>query len=409
MPFLNDAVIRAAFDALGEFDVVVPWPRKRPQFLHAIYRKRCLDAIKENLDADRYKIEDLTRRCNTLRLNGDWFQERGLAGAVDLAFANINTLQDYQRWGGPETGGCIAKKADCAHRPLEKIQNGALRQISGRVLEKIRKTLIEQETAYQQQPTDETYSSLWAHSSRVGRIAWRIASEEGFEKQPALLAGLLHDTGKFAYGTYHENDTPEEKNAALFVEKILSATAYEKWIPQVKEAILSTYLEAEATCAIGKAVYDADCLDKLGNMGVVQFFVKRALRREFLDDDVLIRASIELTYAHHAKDTLKTATGRALATERSIRTRRFYMELIEEWNQLGLGPLTICEEEIAGIDCILVVPCTCSCGGRLKIESDIQDAVKCRSLVVTYRCADCQVEREFSFCLPNVKGLPAKG
>jgi hypothetical protein len=27
-----------------------------------------------------------------------------------------------------------------------------------------------------------------------------------------------------------------------------------------------------------------------------------------LDDDMLIRASIELTYSHHAPDTLKTAT-----------------------------------------------------------------------------------------------------
>jgi uncharacterized protein len=193
------------------------------------------------------------------------------------------------------------------------------------------------------------------------------------------------------------------------VEQILSETAYEKYIPQIKEAVLSTYLDADATSDIGRAVYDADCLDKLGNLGIAQFFAKRALRRQFLNDDVIIRASVELTYAHHSQNTLKTATGRALARERSTRTRRFYTELIEEWKQLGLGDFTILEEEIAGIVCILVVPCACACGGQLEITSDILDAVKCRSVIVTYRCGDCDVEREFSFCLPTVKGLPTKG
>ncbi|MGA9236181.1 MAG: hypothetical protein WBV91_15255 [Desulfobacterales bacterium] len=127
-----------------------------------------------------------------------------------------------------------------------------------------------------------------------------------------------------------------------------------------------------------------------------------------MDNDVLIRASIELTYAHHAPDTLKTATGRSLARERSTRIRQFYSELLKEGEQLGLGAFTICEENIAGIVCLLVVPCACSCGGRLARDADIRDTVKCRSVVVTYRCAECGFESEFSFCLPNVKGLPRR-
>jgi uncharacterized protein len=408
MPFLNEAVIRAEYEALGDFDVVVPWPRKRPQFLHAFYRSRCLGAIKESLDADCYKVEAMTQRCKTLRLNGDWFRRHGLADAVDLAFANINTFQDFCRWGGTEAGGCVAETAGGQHRQSENNENGVLRLISAGVLEKIRETLIAQESAYQQQSAEEAFSSIWTHSSRVGRIAFHIAREEGFEKVPALLAGLLHDIGKFAHGTYHENETPEEENAARIAERLLAGTEYAKWIPVIQEAVLTTYLEGKATSDIGRAVYDADCLDKLGNMGVVQFFAKKALRRQFLDDEVLIKTSIELTYAHHAPDTLKTATGRALARERSTRTRRFYTELLAEWRQLGLGDFFVAEEEIAGIVCILVVPRTCRCGGRLAIESDIQDAVKCRSVVVTYRCAACNVERDFSFCLPNVKGLPLK-
>jgi uncharacterized protein len=143
-------------------------------------------------------------------------------------------------------------------------------------------------------------------------------------------------------------------------------------------------------------------------MGVAQFFAKNALRRHFLDDDMMIRASIELTYAHHAPDTLKTATGRALAEERSSTTRRFYTGLLEEWTKLGLGDFNIREEDIEGIACVLVVPRVCGCGGPLDLESDIRESVKCRSAVVKYLCTACGLESEFSFCLPNVKGLPRR-
>ncbi|BBO85066.1 hypothetical protein DSCO28_56320 [Desulfosarcina ovata subsp. sediminis] len=283
-----------------------------------------------------------------------------------------------------------------------------LQSIDAGVLQNIRHTLTKQESAYQNSQADETFSSLWAHSSRVSRIALTIARAEGCEEIPALLAGLMHDLGKFAYGNYHADDTPEEKNAVRFAEDILTGTEYEKWIPAVREAILSCYLEGKATTKIGRVLYDADCIDKLGTMGVAQFFAKRALRRQFLDDDLLIRASIELTYAYHSPDTLKTATGRSLARLRSARTRRYFTELLEEWNWLGLGEFNIVEEAIGGIVCVLVVPCACPCGGRLTFESDIQDAVKCRSVVMKYLCTTCGTEKTYSFCLPNVKGLPRK-
>jgi HD superfamily phosphodiesterase len=303
--------------------------------------------------------------------------------------------------GGPEKANGLARQRGLSGPD-------GLKFIAPTVLEEIRRTLVEQETTYQQQAATGTFASVWAHSSRVARIARHIANAEGWEEVPAMLAGLLHDTGKFAQGSYHENDTPEEKHAVRFAERILGGTIYARWIPTICEAILSTYLEGEATSDIGRAVYDADCLDKLGNMGVAQFFSKRTLRRQFLDDDVLIRASVELTYAHHAPDTLKTATGRGLARMRAGRTRRFYTELLLEWKELGLGAFNILEEDIAGIVCLFVVPDACSCGGPLALESDILDAVKCRSVVMKYRCQQCADQSEFSFCLPNVKGIPKR-
>ena len=285
----------------------------------------------------------------------------------------------------------------------------AFQSIDPLVLQSVRQTLIDQETTFQRQWIEESFSSLWAHSLRVGRIALYIAQQEGCPTEPALLAGLFHDMGKFAHGCYHMDDTPEEKNAVLLAERILMGTVYEKWIPTIREAILSCYFEGEATNDVGRIIFDADCLDKLGNMGVAQFFAKKAMRRQFLDDRLMIRMSVELTYAYHAPDTMKTATGKALARQRSLRTRRFYTELAEEWTMLGLGDVSIIEEDIASIVCVFVIPRACFCGGLLECRSDIRDAVKCRSAVVTYRCKKCSAASEFSFCMPNVNGLPGKG
>lgn len=408
MPFLNEEIIRAEFLELGAFDIVVPYPRGMPEFLHAFYRKRCLPAIRENLDADLFKIEMLTDRCKTRRLNEEWFAGHGWMERVDQAFTNINTIRDYRRWTeqgeektGPEPGEGSARRSGASGPDV-------LRSLAPGVLQEIRQTLIDQETAYQHKSAEEEFASLWTHSSRVGRIAHHVAKAEGWDAEPALLAGLLHDIGKFAHGRYHEDDVAEEEEAAQFTERILSNTVYEKWVPTINQAILSLYREEEDVSDLGRVVYDADRLDKLGYMGVAQFFAKNALRRHFLDDDMMIRASIELTYAHHAPDTLKTATGRALAEERSSRTRRFYTGLLEEWTKLGLGDFDIREEDIEGIACVLVVPRLCGCGGPLDLESDIRESVKCRSAVVRYRCAACVLESEFSFCLPNVKGLPRR-
>jgi uncharacterized protein len=74
-------------------------------------------------------------------------------------------------------------------------------------------------------------------------------------------------------------------------------------VPLICEAILSLYREETTTSEIGRVVYDADRLDKLGCMGVSQFFAKNALRQHFLDSELMIRASIELTYAYHAPKT----------------------------------------------------------------------------------------------------------
>jgi len=190
MPFLDETIIRRQIIELGEFDIVVPCPGKRPEFLHAFYRQRCLPAIRDNLDAGIFKIEMLVPRCKTRRLEKEWFAKNGLAQGMDRAFTNINTMRDYRRWTGQEDG-----------QPGGVSGPNALQSIAPDLLREIRRSLIDQESAFQARFTQETFSSIWSHSARVARIAHHIARAEGWEEEPALLAGLLHDSGKFARGS----------------------------------------------------------------------------------------------------------------------------------------------------------------------------------------------------------------
>jgi uncharacterized protein len=285
-------------------------------------------------------------------------------------------------------------------------QNDSIEIILPKVMKEIRQTLIDDESRYQRESANAEFSSLWIHSMRVGQIASLLAVKEGLDPKAAFLAGLLHDSGKFAGGKYHEDDVAEETAAVDIAKRLLEDTPYSELVPVINDAIISLYREDLEASEIGKVVYDADRLDKLGYMGVAQFFTKNALRRNFLDNDLLLRASIELTYAHHAPETLKTESGRDLALVRSARVRSFYWGLLEEWEELDLGSFSIWEESIEGIVCVLVMPDSCECGLRLNVDADIKDSVKCRSAVVQYSCGRCGIKNEFSFCMPNVKELP---
>lgn len=404
MPFLSEDIIRAQLEELDAFDIVVPCPRGLPEFLHAYYRKRCLPVMEEHLRKGSFKIEAVAGHLRVRRLGREWFETRGLDWAAERAFVNINTPEDYRLWKD------CAEDEDTgrASRSNGQVERDLLEVLGADLASSIRSCLVDRETAYQRAFADAQYASLWAHSVRVGRIARHLAEREGADPVSALLCGLLHDAGKFADGVYHRDGLAEEEAAAEAAARLLAGTTHEKRVGEIQRAVLSLYREDAEETDLGCILYDADRLDKMGCMGVAQFFAKNALRRRFLDNDLLLRASVELTYAHCAQDTLKTSAGRRLAAERSARTKRFYAELLSEWAHFGLGQFAVRQESIEGIECVLVVPETCPCGSGLSVESDIRESVKCRSAVVQYRCSSCGTEREFSFCLPNVAGLPRK-
>lgn len=404
MPFLSEDILRAQFEEFDAFDIVLPCPQGLPEFLHAYYRKRCVPVMEKQLARGSFKIESIVDGLRVRRLGKEWFSARGLDRVAERAFVNINTPEDYRLWR------TCAEDADAGQAspfngPGEK---DLLETLGADLVSSIRKCLVERETAYQRTLGDEHYASLWAHSLRVGQIARHLAQREGADPVSALLCGLLHDAGKFADGAYHRDGAAEEEGAAEAAALLLVGTVHEKRVKEIQKAVLSLYREDAEETQLGRILYDADRLDKMGCMGVAQFFAKNALRRRFLDNELLLRASVELTYAYCALEALKTGAGRRLAVERAARTKWFYGELLSEWAAFGLGRFAVRHESIEGIECVLVVPEACECGGRLEVHSDIRESVKCRSAVVQYRCPACRSDREFSFCLPNVRGLPRR-
>ena len=100
MPFLEERIIRAEFDEVANYDMVVPYPNRLPEFLHAYYHKKALPIIEQHLKTDRYKIDLLRYSLNVLILDDNWFSNHHFEDFKKKAFANINTPEDYQLWRG---------------------------------------------------------------------------------------------------------------------------------------------------------------------------------------------------------------------------------------------------------------------------------------------------------------------
>jgi hypothetical protein len=94
------------------------------------------------------------------------------------------------------------------------------------------------------------------------------------EPEPALLAGLFHDTGKFAQGKYHDDNIAKEEKAVRFVERILAGTEYKKWIPTVSRAIVTMFQEEDATSGIGRRFTMPTALTSWGTWEWPSFFPK---------------------------------------------------------------------------------------------------------------------------------------
>jgi molybdenum cofactor guanylyltransferase len=95
MPFLNPDLLKFMLSLIDDqHDVIVPRVEGYPEGLHAIYSKRCLEPIRQQLDADRLKVIGFYDDVRVRYLDESDYQPFDPQG---LSFRNINTPEEAQR------------------------------------------------------------------------------------------------------------------------------------------------------------------------------------------------------------------------------------------------------------------------------------------------------------------------
>ena len=250
---------------------------------------------------------------------------------------------------------------------------------------------------------ERTTDALWDHVWRVAAIAEQLGEVVGEDPALCRLAALFHDAGKFSGGRYHGDDTPEEERSVAVLEEMaddhgLAAEA----VAAVGDAIRSLYSDDPDPSRLGQILFDADNLDKLGLLGVANFFVKAGLRGRAVSPKLLQRLTVELTYARHAERSLWTAPGRALARRRAAQTTRFCHQLLDDLRDDGLADLRVETVTSEGLELDVVMPHRCDCGGRYDREITGRPGIKCSEIRLEHICRDCGRRLVLRFCRPRL-------
>jgi molybdate transport repressor ModE-like protein len=250
---------------------------------------------------------------------------------------------------------------------------------------------------------DTAPDSLWDHLTRVAVIATRLGRAEGLDPEICHLAGLFHDAGKFHGGRLHGDDVPEERHSVDVLREL--AEQHEvpsEQVEKIAEAIEQLYRDDPEPTPLARLLFDADNLDKLGPLGVANFFVKRGLRGRGISPSFVHQFTVELTYARHAAACMQTATGREWARLRAPQTERFLRSFLDQLREDELADLVVEEIEFDGLILDVVSPRACNCGGEIVRDIWQVAGLKCSEIHVAHTCGECADRHELRFCRPRL-------
>lgn len=248
-------------------------------------------------------------------------------------------------------------------------------------------------------------NSLWNHAIRVALVAERLGRAEGVDPIACRLVGIFHDSGKFGGGSYHQGDKAEEEWSVEILREITQNAGFDPvLIDQVEESILQLYRDDPEPTLLTKVLFDADNLDKLGTLGVANYFVKAGLRGGGISPSFLYRTTVELTYARHAPRILATESGRELARRRAPETISFYKNLLASLREDGLYDFRINKVTYDGLVIDVVAPATCDCGEKPSLRIWEIPGIKCSEIHLEHICKSCGPLHELRFCRPRLIG-----
>jgi molybdopterin-guanine dinucleotide biosynthesis protein A len=93
MPFLSLPLLRWMLAQPRDYDVLLP-VSDRPQPLHAVYGKACLEPLRRRLEAGRLRISDFLAEVRVREVPAEVLQRYDPEG---LSFFNVNTPDDLDR------------------------------------------------------------------------------------------------------------------------------------------------------------------------------------------------------------------------------------------------------------------------------------------------------------------------
>ncbi len=250
---------------------------------------------------------------------------------------------------------------------------------------------------------DKPANSLWDHLERVALFAERLGVAEGVDSLACRLAGLFHDAGKFGGGSYHKGDKPEEERSVAALRELSKNKGLDPGlIDQVEESILQLYREDPDPTHLTMVLFDADNLDKLGSLGIANYFVKAGLRGGGISSSFLYRVTVELTYARHAPRCLATKTGRKLARKRAPESVAFLRRFLDSLREDGLYDFRIDEVVFDNLALDVVAPASCDCGNKLSRRIWEIPGIKCSEIHLEHACQSCGSRHEIRFCRPRL-------
>lgn len=189
----------------------------------------------------------------------------------------------------------------------------------------------------------------WEHVQRVYRLALSLAEQEQADRFIVGMAALLHDLGRTA--SYNHVDNEARHHADLSVDMARELLIAQQVPIEKQEAILHAIAAhsfskniAPRTLEAG-IVRDADRLDALGAIGILRWVITGTLRRNtqtrtYHPDDPFAqqhtpddkRYLLDHFYTKLLKlgDTMTTASGRALARQRTAFMHEYLEQLKKE-------------------------------------------------------------------------------
>ena len=265
----------------------------------------------------------------------------------------------------------------------------------------LRKKIEAEEEAHAR--SDQGSNTLWDHLGRVAALAESIGRAEGIDPLSCRIAGLFHDAGKFKGGRLHKGEVPEEERSVdALKELVKSHPLPQELVEQVSESIRQLYREDPDPTSLTRVLFDADNLDKLGHLGVANYFVKMGLRGRGISKDMLYHFTVELTYARHAPDCLATPKGRAMAKKRAPETLRFLRDFLSAVRDDGLFDFQIEEVLFNDLQLDVVSPKKCDCGSSLNRHIWETPGIKCSEIHMEHSCSKCGVQNKIRFCRPRL-------